>query len=472
LYVLNPGSGSSTSVQPWNTSNSYPDDEFCHEWGDGLVGASYNPRPFISSDTSCNASGEPGLPSGASWYSNPNPSKSGELTSTAPFNGSSAAVPYKWVRVTLKADQAVQGYAVDGQTSPTASTRNTQVCWNGQQEGLLSGAATCSAMSPPQTNVFMITSMAYNTTGSRKMIQYEVARNILPLPPSALTLDGNGTANNTGPPDSNNGTVSGIDGCGAVASVPGVGDTSNTDTQCMTNMLTEAGPPASDPSCPAPSGGNKYKSTNYTGSGGTTPNVQTLSGGTYASSYQTVGELVQIVNTLTNAADQVWNPNTSTCTGGACPSGGTTAPTNLGTQGTTSSALITVIQGDWNGSCTGEGILLVEGNLTCSGAFNWDGEILAIGTGSMVNNGGGNGTVNGAMLVANICNGTTNNNCGDGTAAFALPTDTTSTALPTAGTFSWTGGGNHQLNFNSCDINNTFNNEPYRILAARELLYR
>src|SRR5437762_449253 len=132
LYVINQGTDP-TTVQPWTAGNKYQDDELCH---DGYV-ISGIPDPFSGSvpsdDVRC-----PNPPTAAStWYTKPTPSTVGPATSTAPFNGTDAALPYKWVRVTWKQDNSIQGngaqpYSVDG-TATNSTTAATPVCWDGKR---------------------------------------------------------------------------------------------------------------------------------------------------------------------------------------------------------------------------------------------------------------------------------------------------------------------------------------------------
>jgi Tfp pilus assembly protein PilX len=71
--------------------------------------------------------------------------------------------------------------------------------------------------------------------------------------------------------------------------------------------------------------------------------------------------------------------------------------------GTTTSPMIVAINGDFTlkGTESGVGILLVTGKLTFSGTPDYTGLVLVIGQGNFEQNGAGNGTVRGAMLVAN-----------------------------------------------------------------------
>ena len=79
-------------------------------------------------------------------------------------------------------------------------------------------------------------------------------------------------------------------------------------------------------------------------------------------------------------------------------------PASIVRPGTNAVPQINVVNGDLSlgGGWSGAGILLVTGNLTFSGNPSYNGLILVIGKGSVTKNGGGNGTVNGSMLVANL----------------------------------------------------------------------
>jgi len=65
---------------------------------------------------------------------------------------------------------------------------------------------------------------------------------------------------------------------------------------------------------------------------------------------------------------------------------------------------ITFIDGDVSLGSTdsGEGILVVTGTLTVDGNADWTGMIIAVGEGSILRNGGGNGLLSGAIIVADV----------------------------------------------------------------------
>jgi hypothetical protein len=170
LYGLNEGAAPGT-VRPWVAGNTYMDDEMCHDFA---VVQGQQPAP----DVRCTSA-----PSSAYLVAG---TLAAPVTSNYPWAGTSAALSYKWIRVTLKQSNSVQLYPVNGATA-------TQVCWNGSTELLLSGAATCQTMSPSTNPVYMITSLAANASGStRRMVQAEVA--LSPAQPFPYGLFATGTA--------------------------------------------------------------------------------------------------------------------------------------------------------------------------------------------------------------------------------------------------------------------------------------
>jgi hypothetical protein len=70
-----------------------------------------------------------------------------------------------------------------------------------------------------------------------------------------------------------------------------------------------------------------------------------------------------------------------------------------GTAGTTDNPALSYVDGDCNLN-GGAGLLIVTGKLTMSGNPSFDGLILVLGAGEVERNGGGNGDMHGAMMVA------------------------------------------------------------------------
>jgi hypothetical protein len=286
----------------------------------------------------------------------------------------------------------------------------------------MGGAANCSLVVTNYVEpVYLVTSMAITPSGSRRVGQYEVsAFNIAP-PPGGVSLDGPAPA--FGPPHSNKGGIDGNDQSGTPPAVPGcasnlgaqpgIGVDNAADATSVSNQIT--GTPGSKPS-------------NFTGSGVGTPSVVPSN----YTSWSTAAGLSNIAQVMANAADL-------TCPGPAACSGA-----NLGT---VASPQITYVNGNFTFGGSGAGVLVVTGNLTLNGGINWDGLILVIGTGNMVINGGGGGNIYGEVFVAN-----------------------TSTGVLGSPTFSWNGGGNADINYNSCWAN-IGNNLHYIVVASREEMY-
>ena len=100
LYLIN--SGSSLTVQPWTSTNTYVDDELCHE-GFSLSGMSPVPA-----DVPCST-----VPTGSTWYATVN--------SNYPWSGTSAALPYEWVRINWKQNSSATYISGTGTSAANAS---------------------------------------------------------------------------------------------------------------------------------------------------------------------------------------------------------------------------------------------------------------------------------------------------------------------------------------------------------------
>lgn len=83
------------------------------------------------------------------------------------------------------------------------------------------------------------------------------------------------------------------------------------------------------------------------------------------------------------------------------------------------------------GSPSGQGTLIVTGNLILNGNFNWNGVIMVLGAGNVLRNGGGHGNIYGAVFVANFTK------VGSATDAFGAPT------------FNTNGGGTSNIQYSS-----------------------
>ena len=156
LYIINPAPGE--TIAPWDATNKYFDTELCHENILGLSGTSGLPCPTSQ------------VPSGTNWYQAYDNSQ--HTTAWKLRDATNNAIPlnYKWVRVTLKADNMTP--AVVG------SSTGTQVCWTGSHEQqMVDGYLTdCSPKMDKLTTISVV------QQGSR----YD------PANPPAVTLTGGG----------------------------------------------------------------------------------------------------------------------------------------------------------------------------------------------------------------------------------------------------------------------------------------
>ncbi len=157
LYVLNEGNQAGT-VKPWVAGNAYFDDELCHD------GYPYAGITSVSANLRCTT-----LPTAPGWYST--------IASTAPWNGTKAALSYKWVRLGLKLDGSVQNYIADN----NAANAGNLVCWNGVTEEVIptakpQTAASCTtAFASPANPVYLVTALGIAPNGARKVVQAEIS---------------------------------------------------------------------------------------------------------------------------------------------------------------------------------------------------------------------------------------------------------------------------------------------------------
>jgi len=432
LYVINQGTDP-TAIQPWNPASAYVDDEICHDYSFGGM----PPPPAVG--TRC------APPPGGGWYST--------TTSTSPFSGTSGAMAYKWVRLTWKENSSVQNHAVD------AGPATTPVCYDGTNEFLLAGAATCPLMNPasPPEPVYMLTALAVTNNGARRMVQSEVAKVLFPPTPAALTFAGV-PANYQNVPNSNNFVVSGIQPPNTAVppqppnsnctpgDKPGIGAFDAAQTAAVTLAITTQA-------------GNRMG--NYTG----TPAISNIGpnpGSNTLGPWGNITTLNQIVQNIALQANQtIPAGNVGALQGGSGSStvlSTSTSALPLGNMGSASNPIITVIKGNvaFSGNTSGGGILLVTGDLTFSGTTTFDGIILVVGTGKVTFGGGGGGSINGSLLVAN-------------TLIPAVPPAPAGT--PGTSTVDWSGGGGNGITFNSCDTDSLNNKAYYHTIAWREVAY-
>jgi hypothetical protein len=408
VYVLNPKNGETDT--PWVTNGSssvYPDTEVCTE--------------MANMGTPC--SGNPPVPPGGGWYT----------TATAsPTYAMTPVSSWKWTRINLKTNKTSSGTSSVITVDGNPGNNNGLVCWTGANE-ISTNLATCTAVNPNYHPVYVMTTLAQTSSGSRRMIQAEAVANTFPTLPGPMIFDGSNPAFNV--PWSNAFTVSGNDlaqganagvGCPAANGEPALGAVNSTAVSTLTTDANNR--PASY------TGPVQYGSPSV---GDVSSQLNTLS---------TVGGLQSLVSSVTLVAGNQGNVYGNN-------------PSSILNPGTNANPQINVVNGNLTlpGGWSGSGILLVTGTLTLNGNPNFNGLILVIGQGSIVKTGGGNGVVNGSLLVANLHDSSGN----------LLP----ASSAPGVPSINWSGGGNVAWNYDSCWSSMMNGLQPYRIVAVREMMY-
>lgn len=317
--------------QPWVATDPNPDAEICSE---GVNCASL----------------------AGGWYAQ---------TTASPAYAASPALPWKWVRVMAKTDNAEGGvlssYSVDG------GTGNNRVCWNGVNESVTTAAACPAPLQP----VYSLTALAVTPSGSRRMLQMEVAHDAPIDLPAAITLDTSGQSQcqiqGTGNPT----IVTGVDQNPSAPPNSGV-----------------AGIAINNGSCPI-QGGRVLGAPPYTNS----PSVYNLP---MPNDLLPGPNLTNTIAALVAQADNVF-------------AGNPPAGANLGTcSGNTFNPLVTVInaQGTLINGLTGCGVLLIEAGqqtqLELNGNITWKGPVIVYSSLGQVQVqiDTGNGRIDGGLLMA------------------------------------------------------------------------
>jgi Tfp pilus assembly protein PilX len=160
VYILN--SNGTDTIQPWTTTNNFYDDELCHESYPSLS-ATWNDVNKQLSNVNCTTT-----PGASGWYTT--------KTSTDPNTGTSAALDYKWVRISEKENRSSWPFNV-ADTSVSANN-NTPICWDGlKQFPLPSTMSSCTDHSTGNyyESVYRVASLARTKLGTRRMVLAEVA---------------------------------------------------------------------------------------------------------------------------------------------------------------------------------------------------------------------------------------------------------------------------------------------------------
>jgi Tfp pilus assembly protein PilX len=384
FYVTNPASGE--TITPWlTTGTNYPDTEICLE-------------------VTCTS----GAPTG-SWYAT--------TQSASTSYAATPILPWKWVRVMAKVNKSTTG--TTRVTSVNGTTNGNLVCWNGTNE-TVSATTNCGAATP----VWSLTALAVTQSGARRMVQYEVTLNVnIPVVAALYTK-------------------------------------LSTDTGQALNITGN-----SDPVCsmPAVYGAASGTSTVTTPGGG---NVTGSPSGTANNYGWTLGNMSSLINpllpsstdlsTLPGVTHNMSTPPNYTLTNGnlgtmpTVTRDGSQAITAITAPGTplivATPATGTLTLGGGPGGINGQGVLIVQGNLTIDVAtgFNYYGLILVTGNITMISSSNSSVTpnINGAII-------------GGGT--FSAPISNF--------------GGSISLHQDACAVQNSMAGQFYRLVANRELIY-
>ena len=461
IYIINNQAGE--NVTPWGpaANNPYFDDELCHE---NYAGLGLGPG----------ALGVPCTNAVVGKYYTTAPTGAG--ISLDPNWNTNGAMPYKWVRITLKQVGSTSPYCLTGAaqcaTAADDPKFNSYVC--AQLNSTVTpavpyevvnptgNAQTCENAATNLRSVYLVTALAITNTGARRMVQYEVSNVALPPFPAALTLDGSGPT--FVPPNSNAYTGNGNDaaatdgtaqckGSTPQAAKPAVGSVDNAGVNAIVTAIQAGGP-------------NNKLVNNYLGAGYSapaTPSVQNVNTNAppMDPTFKYCNGIQSLYNTLLSTADNVYGNNP-----GVVPIG------------TNANPLTTIVNGNFtmNSKTTGAGILVVTGNLSFSGAPNFNGVVLVIGNGAMIAaNGGGSGNIYGSLFIANCFNATAPNwsgNFSNCNGAGQNPGTGAQPCLPGPPTWNYTnGGGTLNIQYDSCWVNLAGNHSVFKILASREEMY-
>jgi len=413
IYITNAQAGE--TVTPWVTSAD-------PQWG---TGTPHYPDDEVCKEVFAACAGNPAVPTGNPWYTS--------ITANNTY-AAAPALPWKWVRIMRKINKSATGAtritSVDGNQS------NNLVCWNGSNEVVMAAAATdCGS----NAQVFTITALAVTPNGTRRMVEYEETSNVnVPVTAAMYAQNQVNTGqalNVTGATDSvcNAPSVYGAVSGTSTVTTPGSGNVTGSpagtannygwNPNLITNLINSLNSGASNvTSVPGITndGGSPPNYTLTNGTLGTAPTV-TYSGSDNITAITNPGTPVTYITpdlTITPVANP---PTYKTLTlGGASP------------------------------GISGQGVLIVRGNLTMDFGQAWSyfGLIIVQGNLSMINTGGGNANpkIHGAIIAGGtiLANGTGMGNF----------------------------NGSISIHQNACMVNNAITGQYYRTVAQRELIYQ
>jgi Tfp pilus assembly protein PilX len=434
IYLLNPTGTETVDPTTVTTNNLYLDDQLCWEKYVGMVGMTSGTGPCGSNNQA------------NQLLSNKNSFTT--VAMSAPGTGASDALPFKWVRIANK-----QNFMGPLNQSVGAGTAGQQVCWDGGQELVIAPGTTCEAQ--PGGVILMpvweLTSLAVtpklgNNSGSRRMVQMEVALNPPLIPPAPIS---------TMAPVNLQGSfiLNAYDNC----SCPCTTAAACAATGCTSAhaVFTENGVSVT--------GGAGTTLTSY--GSDPTKGTQSIPG----PSVQQVNpwpNSLNINNLISQYKQGASIPNWSTsCTGTANFTSLPPSYLNCGTQtnqqfGTYPSGLPTepapgsfttvteYIPGSvkLTAAASGSGILIIDGDLEINGGLNWYGLVLVRGKVSFTGGAGQNVNLFGSILAGE---------------------DVSATDQSQTDTF----GGSINFHYDVCALKNLGSGTPPKLLATHEIMY-
>ncbi|MFQ5741008.1 MAG: hypothetical protein ACE5JX_18555, partial [Acidobacteriota bacterium] len=154
--------------------------------------------------------------------------------SVQPNAQTSFAIPYKWVRITMKTEYSSrQDVNQDGVVDQV-----TPIVFNGRQQRLASEAGGGQM-------VYKVTTLAVEPGGMRRLLQSEVASGRSFAPPAALAAGGRVEVNGAI-------TVSGLDNCASMPNLYGILSAGDVKLSSGATVLGEPAPYQAHTSLPAP----------------------------------------------------------------------------------------------------------------------------------------------------------------------------------------------------------------------------
>ncbi|MGZ4817054.1 MAG: hypothetical protein ACXVZJ_00430 [Terriglobales bacterium] len=451
IYLVNPyvnSAGNTITPKPWLASDSFIDDEYCHEFPSTDPGLG-TPCTVLPYDSSTNTnwygyySGGSSTYTGTTWHSGGS-SFSG-VPSLSPNTSTANAVDFRWTRINMKMNYSTNPVCVNGSgiTCSTTAQQATAVCWDGTRELLAVSAGTDCSTTPSTNNsatmpVYLLTSLAVTPNGSRRMVQMEVANN----PP--LVTNAAVDANNDVTVSGSSVTVNGYDNCKCACTNPPGGG-----APTCTNRAT--GGPCTGNTYSIFASGNESESGHPATVAGTTPVVAENQSFPYD-----VPSLVNKYKKMQGMVDVTNSPSYSiTCSAGSpyanCGSVSGIAfgtepnpwpPTNVQSPAGVAYQY-TYIPGsiDLQAHSSGAGVLVVNGNLTIHGGFEYYGLIIVAGTLTLQGSGSGQDYNVIGSIVA-----------GQGTVADSI-------------------SGGITIQYDRCALLNTNTPQPLTVVTTRELAY-